>query len=279
MSRPWFLLALLPLWLVACGDSGVGPADAGTAELGTADGAIADAMAPAALDESCTPSFELDLQDQGPGGQLFLDSVLDPEAFVQDVGRRVCAVLYREASEVRAANHITLIIKEDDIPGWKAGDVGNITVMVSSSHLLNVQSAGGDVAAELAGILAHEMTHMYQNDDKAQGEGSYPNLGNVIEGVADAVRIRLGYTPTGAQPSKGGSWDDQGYWKPAFFLLWVDHEHPGFIYQLNLSMVSGDGLAWTPESFVPITGRGVDEWWADYQEAACCSGSERSCCR
>jgi len=232
----------------------------------------------AALDEACTPTFELDLQDDGPGGQLFVDTVQDPEAFVQAFGRRVCRVLYREASEVRAANHIKLIIKEDEIPGWKSGDVGNITVMISSSHLLNVQSAGGDVEAELAGILSHEMTHMYQNDDKAEGEGGYTNLGNVIEGVADAVRIRLGYTPTGAQPSKSGVWDDQGYWKPAFFVLWVDNEYPDFIYQLNQSMVSGDGVAWMPDSFLSITGRSVDDLWSDYQVAACCSGSEHACC-
>ena len=268
MFRSWFLAAFLPVLLAACTENGVTPTDAGRADAG----------ALAALDESCTPSFELDLQDQGPGGQLFLDTVDDPEAFVQAVGRRVCRVLYRQASEVRAANHITLIVKEDDIPGWKSGDVGNITVMISSSHLLNVQSAGRDVATELAGVLAHEMTHMYQNDDKAPGEGSYINLGNVVEGIADAVRIRLGYTPTGAQPLKHGSWDDEAYWKPAFFLLWVDHEYPGFIHQLNRSMLSGDGLAWTPDSFLSITGRGVDEWWADYQVATCCSGSENSCC-
>ncbi len=301
--RTWMMM-VVPLVMACGGDQKAAESDAGSASPtqrnADADSADADSDAdaqvdtggggntgdshdtgdrsPAALDEACTPTFELDLQDTGPGGQLFVDTVQDPEAFVQEFGRSVCRVLYRKASEVRAANHIKLIIKEDDIPGWKAGDVGNITVMISSSHLLSIQSAGGDVAAEVAGILSHEMTHMYQNDDKAQGEGSYANLGNVIEGIADAVRFRLGYTPTGAQPSKSGSWDDQGYWKPAFFVLWVDNKHPDFIYQLNQSMVSGDGIAWGLDSFFAITGSSVDKLWADYQVAACCSGSEHSCC-
>jgi hypothetical protein len=279
--RAWLML-VVPL-VVGCGGAGSDEVSAPTTNAdGNADtdgsGSDTATNSWAALDEACTPTFELDLQDTGPGGQLFVDTVQDPEAFVLGTGRRVCRVLYRKAEEVRPANHIKLIIREDEIPGWKAGDVGNITVMISSSHLLNVQSAGGDVAAELAGILSHEMTHMYQHDDRAQEEGSYANLANVIEGVADAVRIRLGYTPTGAQPSKSGHWDDEGYWKPAFFVLWVDNEYPDFIYQLNLSMVGGDGVAWAPDSFLTITGRSVDDLWEDYQAADCCSGSDHSCC-
>ena len=61
MHRPWFLAAILPVWLVACAENEVAPADAGRADAGEL----------AALDESCTPTFELDLQDQGPGGQAW----------------------------------------------------------------------------------------------------------------------------------------------------------------------------------------------------------------
>jgi Peptidase of plants and bacteria len=232
------------------------------------------------LDAACTPKVVIQLEDTGPNGELFTKTVPEPEAFVQEVGRHVCRILYRKPSEVRAANKITLILREDETPGWKSGDVGDITVMVSTSHLADVEAAGDDVKTELEGVLTHEMTHMYQNDDKAPGEGTYENLGNVIEGIADAVRIRAKLPPPGSKPTKSGSWDDAGYWKPAFFLLWIDGQYPDFLYRLNQSMAMGDGKAWTPAEIETITGRSVDDLWAAYASATCCSGSNnRSCCQ
>ena len=249
------------------GDAGADASDAGE-----------EASNPA-LDAACTPSVTIQLEDEGPNGELFTKNVPDGEAFVQETGRRVCRILYREPEEVRAANHITLILRADDKnPGWKSGDVGDITVMISTTHLASVEARGDDVKTEIEGVLTHEMTHMYQNDDKALGEGTYERLGNVIEGIADAVRIRAKLPPIGSKPSKSGSWDDEGYWKPAYFILWVDNQYPDFLYRLNQSMAIGDHEAWTPAAFETITGRTVDELWSSYAGAACCSANDRSCC-
>lgn len=314
----WRTLTLVPCAcaLLACGDGATEPAqpgssggtagapdDAGQTEDsgGTGGAAVNDAAdtdataedapvdtasesdaadADPQLDAKCTPLFTLQLEDTSAKGQLFTDAIPDPEAFVQDVGRRVCRILYRQPDEVRDANHITLIIRDDpDYAGWKSGDVGDITVMISTSHLADITAGGGDVAEEIEGILLHEMTHMYQQDDKAPGEGTYARMANVIEGVADFVRIRAGSPPPGAVPSKAGEWDDEGYWKPAFFLLWIDVRNPDFLYRLNLSMKPGDGIAWTPDTITDIAGETVDGLWAQYQLAACCSGSAQTCCR
>jgi len=276
---------LVALALAACGDGSTSERpshgqDAGSDAPSDATGgdAVTDAGDPL-LDAKCTPTFTLQLEDTGPNGQIFSDAIPDPEAFVQDVGRTVCRILYRKPAEVRDANHITLIIRDDpDYPGWKSGDVGDITVMISTGHLADVQAKGGDVVREIRGILLHEMTHMYQNDDKAAGEGSYASLGNVIEGIADFVRIRAGYPPDGAVPSKTGTWDDAGYWKPAFFLLWIDDQYPDFLYQLNQSMTAGDGVAWTPDTFTTLTGKSATDLWTEYQSAACCAGKTQTCC-
>lgn len=287
-------IAAVALGLCACGDgpatssAGAGVGGKGTTSAtggggagggGTGGNGGAGGVADPALDKACTPTFTLELQDMGPNGKLFTDAVPSPEAFVQQIGRGVCKILYRKPGEVRAANHITLIIKDDPIPGWKSGDVGDITVMISSGHLADIAAQGGDVALEIEGILYHEMTHMYQNDDKSAGEGTYPNLGNVIEGVADFVRIRAGFPPSGAKPSKAGAWDDQGYWKPAFFLLWIDDQYPDFLYRLNLSMIAGDGKAWSPGEIGVITGKPVDALWSDFASAACCAGASQGCCK
>ena len=262
----------------ATGSGGAPDGSADVVEAGEAD-ADADATDPE-LDAKCTPTFTLQLEDVGPKGQLFTNAVPDPEAFVQETGREVCRILYRNADEVRDVNHITLIIRDDpDYPGWKSGSAGDITVMISTYHLAALDAKGGDVLKEIKGVLLHEMTHMYQHDDAAAGEATYPNLGNVIEGVADFVRIRAKYPPVGAKPSKTGVWDDAGYWKPAFFLLWVDGKHQDFVYRLNLSMKGGDGVAWAPAAFEKITSATVDELWAEYLGAACCSGSTQTCCK
>lgn len=251
--------------------------DGGEAADASAGG---DAGSDPALDAACTPTVVVQVEDTSEKGALFTSAVSDPEAFVQAIGRDVCRILYRDAAEVRAANQITLILRDDpSVAGWKSGDVGNITVMISTNHLAAVNARGDDVKTEIAGVLTHEMTHMYQNDDKAPGEGTYANLANVVEGIADAVRIRAKRPPTGAKPSKTGRWDDQGYWKPAYFLLWVDGQHPGFLHDLNASMAIGDGEAWSPASFASITGETVDALWTSYASATCCSSNDRSCCQ
>ena len=98
---------------------------------------------------------------------------------------------------------------------YKSGSGADITVMISTDHLNNVKKAGRDVGKEIKGILFHEMTHMYQQDDSDKGGAD----GGLIEGIADTVRFQAGFTPEGAQPNKNGRWND-GYRTTAFFLLW-----------------------------------------------------------
>jgi hypothetical protein len=284
------LLAVAVATAAACDDEagtppggtpagGAGGADAGVDAGGAGGAGEGDASDNPELDAKCTPTVTLQMEDDGPKGQIFTDAVPEPEAFVQETGRMVCRILYREPDEVRDANHITLIIRDDpEYPGWKMGDVGNITVMISTDHLAQVQADGRDVETEIRGILLHEMTHMYQHDDKAPGEGTYPNMENVLEGVADFVRIRAGFRPHNAVASKSGTWDDVGYWKPAFFMLWIDLQYPDFLYQLNLTMMPGDYVAWTPDTFEDITGVSVDDHWALYLDATCCAGLTQTCC-
>ena len=74
-------------------------------------------------------------------------------------------------------------------------------------------------------------------------------------------------------------WDDEGYAKPAYFLLYVDVKYPNFLYKLNLSLVAGDGKAWTPASFNDITGQTVDNLWTSYVASACCTTTDHTCCQ
>jgi hypothetical protein len=242
------------------------------------------------LNAGCTPQFELRLEDTGANGQLFVTAAgSDPQAFVVAIGRHVCRVLYRNTSELLPITKLTLIIRDDPGVAWKSGNGNEITVMISSRHLRNIHNSGGDaaVAAEIKGVLYHEMTHMYQYDDRfnprpaQSGEGAYSRLGNVIEGVADFVRFRVGFMPRGRTPSKSGRWDDEGYTKPAFFLLWADTKYPGFVYRMNLTMAAGDGRSWEPSWAFPQIADGKTEaqLWSEFQAASCCSGNTQTCCK
>jgi hypothetical protein len=231
-----------------------------------------------ALDRACTPKFTLKQTDMGPKGMLFTEAVNgNAEAFVQQIGREVCRVLYRKAEEVRAANSIELNIRDYDGVAAKWGDIGDIGVEISTRHLQNVKNEGRDVRAEIAGILQHEMTHMYQNDDKP--EGTFSGLANMYEGIGDAVRIRNGFPPAGAQPDKNGRWQDKAYSGQAFFWLYIDTAQPDFIYKLNATMKGRDGKAWQPSEIQTITGKSADQWWTEYQGAMCCRGNTQTCCK
>lgn len=90
------------------------------------------------LDKKCTPTVKLSLEDKNQArAKLFLDvSGANPEAFMQDIGRKVCRTLYQKASEVRDATSLELIIR------YSPGDGADITVMISTDHLQNVKNAG-----------------------------------------------------------------------------------------------------------------------------------------
>jgi hypothetical protein len=220
-----------------------------------------DAANSEALDRACTPRFTLKLQDTGPKAAFFTEAmgaVNETEALVQQIGREVCRVLYRKPEEVRAANQIELRIRDYKGVAAKWGDVGDIGVQISTQHLERVKLQGHNVRQEIVGILHHEMTHMYQNDDKP--EAAFPGISRMYEGIADAVRIRNGFLPSNATPSnKSGHWQDKTYTAQAFFWLFVDTAHPGFLQKL--------------------TGKSADKLWAEYQAAACCQGADRTCCR
>jgi hypothetical protein len=261
----------------SAGTAGAGPQGGGGSAAGSGSAGSAGGTGDAALEAACTPEFTLSLEDTGPKAQIFEDAVNgDAQGFVQNIGRGVCRILYRKAEEVRAANHITLHIEDTNGVAWKAGDIGDIDVGISTQHLQNVKNEGRDVAAEISGILFHEMTHMYQNDDKP--EATFEDIANMYEGIADAVRIRAGYTPEGAQPDKNGSWAEKTYTGQAFFWLYIDDEHPNFVYELNKSMAK-DGKPWAPSAIETITGKSVDAWWSAYEGAACCAGGTRDCCK
>lgn len=114
---------------------------------------------------------------------------------------------------------------------------------------------GGNVTAEFAGVLYHEMTHVWQ----WYGNGQTP--GGLIEGIADYVRLTAGYAPSHwVKAGEGDRWD-HGYDVTARFLDYCEGLMDGFVAGLNMKMRE----SYTADYFFDLLGKSVDELWQDYK--------------
>ncbi|KAG2704619.1 hypothetical protein I3760_05G012600 [Carya illinoinensis] len=88
---------------------------------------------------------------------------------------------------------------------------GNYEIHVGDDY---IQCIRGDmIKTDFNGVLYHEMVHVWQWLDVS----TYRSV-NVSEGIADFVRLKANYVPSGwVQPGGGDHWD-QGYSVTARFL-------------------------------------------------------------
>jgi hypothetical protein len=102
-------------------------------------------------------------------------------------------------------------------------------------------------------LLYHEGTHVMQ-------ESNYGRFGHAFnEGVADYVLFTSMQRRVG---TPGGSWMD-GYDITAYFLRWVERQHPELVYRLNKSAVAGNRNQ-APDVFRAATGKSIDALWEEY---------------
>lgn len=204
-------------------------------------------------------------QDSTAKGVLYQEITKNPEAVIQETCLKVCSVLYRDAREIPNVERINYTVCDYDGVSAKGGVPPVIDISFSSKYLAqNFKETEKDSTKalnEIVGVLSHELTHAYQWDDG----GRYGEIGGVIEGIADAVRTMLGYKDYNTK-KPGGSYKD-AYTTSAFFFVWIERNiHPGFIYELNQSMLPDDGITWTWDQVRQITGTDVDELWTRYQK-------------
>ncbi|KAJ6345785.1 hypothetical protein OIU78_008445 [Salix suchowensis] len=138
-----------------------------------------------------------------------------------------------------------------DVMGGVAYAVNN-EIHVSDSY---IGGYSGDVKKEITGVLYHEMAHIWQWN----GNGQAP--GELIEGIADFVRLKANYAPSHwVQPGQGDKWD-QGYDVTARFLDYCNGLRNGFVAELNKKMRTG----YSAQYFVDLLGKTVDQLWVDYK--------------
>lgn len=241
--------------------SGANSGESGASGAATAGAGGAPVVGPRDPDdfaEVCTPTVSVDNRTAAGNGQLFTDSLPEPEAFMVTAARRACALLYLVPSEVPVTTDLTVLIEDFDGAGELLFSGSRTIVRLSSSHMRNVADGGGDVAAEIAGISQFLIGLDYGFDSEDPGATHW-----LHSGLGDWVRFRTGYTQLD-QRAAGGTWTD-GFKTTAFFVEWLEQNHENAAYRLNQSLNPDDGVAWTEAVFVELTGTDLATSWSEYQ--------------
>ena len=158
--------------------------------------------------------------------------------------------IFRQRTTANRKNVSKVSLFIDDMDGVAYAD--NNEIHLSARY---IGSYSSDLKREIAGVLFHEMTHIWQWN----GNGQTP--GGLIEGIADFVRLKSGYVPSHwVQPGKGDRWD-QGYDVTARFLDYLNGLRNGFVADLNKKMRTG----YSANYFVDLLGKTVDQLWSDYK--------------
>ncbi|GLJ24744.1 hypothetical protein SUGI_0473020 [Cryptomeria japonica] len=126
----------------------------------------------------------------------------------------------QSAADRKTVDKVTLIVESMDGVAYTSAD----EIHLSADYVGNY---GGDVKAEIRGVLYHEMTHVWQWN----GQGKAPS--GLIEGIADYVRLTAGLAPSHwVKPGSGNKWD-QGYDVTALFLQYCDSISSEFVANIN----------------------------------------------
>ncbi|CAL4934103.1 unnamed protein product [Urochloa decumbens] len=148
----------------------------------------------------------------------------------------------------KPVDKITLVVAD---VGGIASTSGDVTTL-SAQYVGNIS---GNAKIEVASVLFHETTHVWQWDGQGQANGG------LIEGIADYVVYRAGYRPAGwVRPGQGQRWDE-GYSVTAMFLVYCDSLKPGFVAILNAKMKDG----YSDDFFAQILGKSVQQLWQEYK--------------
>ena len=214
----------------------------------------------ATVSPAAATTFEVDNSvPDSPGGQRF-----NNELGVENMRQ----VLSDAASFIQGAFSLstpkdiaTVTLVVESMPGGVAA-TGGSTIHLSAEYIASQPADTAALVHEITGVLYHESTHVWQNNNGNYGSDQY--FTGVIEGVADWIRLTAGFASAGWSPrARGGNWYD-GYTTTAYFLDWINSsQKPNFVNELNQKMAD----PWSNDFFLQLTGMSVDDLWQEYQNS------------
>lgn len=182
---------------------------------------------------------------------------------IKQICFNVARLLYQQQVNAPKLPSLEIILSSFDGVAFKDGDFNGATIKVSVDYL-NKYAKNNDKQAleqELVGILYHEIAHAYQLDDHNYGE-----IGPVIEGIADVVRMQAGYVDFSHR--KAGGNFDSGYKTTAFYLDWLIKNKPEVtLSTINAQLNPHDEIKWSWQTFALLNELDLSQSWQLYQNS------------
>lgn len=212
-----------------------------------------------------------DVNVETQGSRYYNTLVQNPTEYIAYHAKIVAKQLYYSSSNLKASTTLSTInytLKDYDGVSGKSGHPPIINIDYSTRHV--ERSYGVSMYRldyETRGVLYHELTHGYQICDP-KGIPTY-NQGNTawaaIEGLADAVRISLGYTQMSERKAGGGYMD--GYKTTGFFIHWLTSKDTNAIRRFNASFSELDKWSFDGAMQYIFDSKEfkIDTLWSEYQ--------------
>ncbi|KAI0021225.1 plant basic secretory protein [Xylariomycetidae sp. FL0641] len=218
------------------------------------------------------PRLRMHFEDVAHAGTAILLSLPEVSSLLARSAQQVHEVLYRApddgATHAPATRSVTLIARA--MPGQVAYTTGtdldplHKEVHLSLSYVAGVEPPARR-AAEVAGVVLHELVHCFQHSAPGAPSG-------LVEGVADFVRLRCGLAPPhwrrpGPHHEDLPARWDAGYQHTAYFLRYLETRFgAGTVRRLNEALRTApryeERAFWTG-----LLGWPVGRLWEDYKDA------------
>ena len=175
-----------------------------------------------------------------------------PEDAIKHIQENVTLFLYDtiNGSQIKHVPYVKIVIHKFNGIAYTVSKGGGKEIHINANHIRHKGSL------EALGILAHELTHVWQND----GKKTLPSF--LIEGIADLVRLELGYIPDhwSNHVTSRTKWDE-GYHTTAYFLKFVNTKYPGSIKAFNKNLANN---RYNQRWFEEHTGNNLESLWNMY---------------
>ncbi|WP_062058217.1 basic secretory protein-like protein [Aquimarina longa] len=214
--------------------------------------------------------------DLGTGTNTNADAILNAIGRTQSertrfYNARILSVvkrLYKTPQEVPNFTELELVFSPNYCGGIaaKSGTPPKIRIE-NSTHYLNMvlNQSIEELKAEIGGTLTHEVTHAYSHEPK--NAGTYEtgqNFFGFIEGIADFVRFKEGYsTLADIDIDQTHKWL-KGYNGSAFFINWLNDNYTDFAYKFNKSAKTIDPWTFKAATEQIVPGKTIDQLWNEY---------------
>ncbi|KAI9930714.1 hypothetical protein AWENTII_007305 [Aspergillus wentii] len=212
-----------------------------------------------------TPVFALHLKDWSlPGAHRILQVIHNVE-ILQEAATFILDNLFNDEIPPPEVQSITIIVTTDDFlrsigaAAFHSSsdlDPTRRTIEISETWLSSLSPER--LAAELLGVLRHELVHCFQPEPPTQTPSG------LVEGIADWVRLISGLRPPHWEARKT-SWD-AGYDTTAYFLAYLEEEYGrGTVAAINNKAFCVD---YSPAIWKELLGKDVDMLWDEYCNSA-----------